>query len=100
MSDASKTAIAAAVTRPGPAGPLEALGQAAEWAARTVLTEVGDDDAAAFECVVALDEALPHVVELLRRVPELIRMASPGDVVSNRRPPPKPSSTAAIRAGG
>jgi DNA repair exonuclease SbcCD ATPase subunit len=84
MSDASKTAIAAAVTRPGPAGPLEALGQAAEWAARTVLTEVGDDDAAAFECVVALDEALPHVVELLRRVPELIRMASPGDVVSNR----------------
>lgn len=89
MNDAAKIAIPAEAARPGqvglgPAGALEAIGQAADWAARTVLAEVGDDDAAAFECVVALDEALPHVAGLLGQVPELLRAASPGDVVSSR----------------
>jgi|SRR5450755_597580 hypothetical protein len=84
MSDDPKTTIAEAIARPVPAGPLEALGYAADWAAQTVLPAVGDDDAAAFECVVALDEALPKVDELLRRLPDLIRIASPGQAVSGR----------------
>ena len=84
MNDAQLAATFAAGARPGPVEPLEALGRAAAQAARTVLAEVGDDDAAAFECVVALDESLLRVAELLARVPDLLRIASPGNVVSNR----------------
>ena len=84
MNDASHTAVSAGMARPGAAGSLEMLGQAADWAARTVLADIGDDDAAAFECVIALDKALPLVAELLDQVPELLRLASPGPGVSSR----------------
>jgi DNA repair exonuclease SbcCD ATPase subunit len=84
MHDAQQAATFAPVARPELVEPLEVLGRAADRAARTVLAKVGDDDAAAFECVVALDESLPHVAELLDLVPDLLRIASPGDVVSNR----------------
>lgn len=84
MSDASKDAIAAAIARAAPAGPLEALGHAADWAAQTILAAVGDDDTAAFECVIALDEVLPRVAELLGTMPDLIRIASPGETASAR----------------
>jgi len=84
MNDPVKTIVSPGAARPGPAGSLEALGHAADWAARTMLAETGDDDAVAFECVVALDKALPPVAELLGQVPELLRIASPGVTVSNR----------------
>jgi DNA repair exonuclease SbcCD ATPase subunit len=84
MNDPVKTIVSPGAARPGPAGSLEALGHAADWAARTMLAETGDDDAVAFECVVALDRALPHVAELLGQVPGLLRIASPGVTVSNR----------------
>lgn len=84
MNDTRQTVFPAMPARPGPVGPLEALGRAADQAARTVLAEIGGDDVAAFECVVALDDSLPRVAELLDRVPELLRIASPGAAVSSR----------------
>lgn len=84
MSDIRKTTAAAGDERPGPAEALEVFGDAADQAARTVLAGVGDDDVVAFECVVALDEALRYVAGLLGQVPELLRLASPGAAVSSR----------------
>lgn len=84
MNEIQQAVTLAAVARAGPVEPLELLGRAADRAARTMLAEVGDDDAAAFECAVALDESLPRVAKLLELVPDLLRIASPGDVVSNR----------------
>lgn len=84
MSDDPRTAITATMTRPGPVAPLEVAGQAARWAARDLLAEVGEDDVAAFECVVALDTALARIAELLARVPDLLRVASPGRAITDR----------------
>ena len=84
MSDAPQDLIAEAIARPAPAGPLEALGHAAVWVAQTILVAVGDDDTAAFECVIALDEVLPNVAKLLGTMPELIRIASPGETANAR----------------
>src|SRR5581483_8205297 len=82
MND-NQQATSAGRERPGPVKALEELGGTADRAARAVAC-VGGDDVAAFECVVALDQALPHVVGLLRQVPELLRVASPGAAVSSR----------------
>jgi hypothetical protein len=79
-----RAALAATVTRPGPVASLEALGHAALWARQAVPAEVGDDDVVAFECVIALDQALAHFAGLLRSMPELLRVASPGRAVSDR----------------
>jgi hypothetical protein len=84
MSDEHKAALAETVSRPGPAAALEALGHAARWAALALPAEAGGDDVAAFECVVALDQALTHVTGLLRLVPELLRVASAGQAISDR----------------
>jgi hypothetical protein len=82
MSDDPEAALAAAVTRTGPAAALQALGHAASWAARAVPAVT--DDVTAFECVIALDQALAHLAGLLRSVPPLVRLASPGQPVSDR----------------
>jgi DNA repair exonuclease SbcCD ATPase subunit len=63
---------------------LQALGHAALWAQQAVPAEVGEDDVVAFECVIALDQALAHFAVLLRSMPELLRVASPGQAVSDR----------------
>lgn len=64
--------------------PLSALRNSADWAARTVLDEVRADDLAAFECVIALHEALPAIGQLLGQAPELVRLASAGPAVGDR----------------
>lgn len=84
MSDGPEAAIVEAIGLPAPAGPLAALGHAADWAAQAVVTAVGEDDIAAFECVVALDDVLPRVAALLRTVPDLVRGASPGQTATAR----------------
>lgn len=74
----------AALDERGPVAPLLALRHAADWAARTVLKEAYADDMTAFECVVALDDALPPVSELMRLAPELVKLASAGTTVGDR----------------
>lgn len=83
MTDDAKAAIDAALSLPGAAAPLRVLGCAADWASQMIRAEDGDD-VAALECVIELDDALPAVVGLMRLVPELVRQASPGGVVSDR----------------
>ncbi len=84
MTDEPKAALAAAISRPGPVAPLEALGHAARWAALTLQAQVAEDDVAAFECVIALDDALSRLAGLLNCLPDLLRVASPGRTVSER----------------
>jgi hypothetical protein len=72
------------LSEPGPAAPLLALRQAADWAARTVLTDSHGDDTAAFECLIALDDALLPVGELIAQVPHLVKLASVGEPATNR----------------
>jgi DNA repair exonuclease SbcCD ATPase subunit len=84
MSDDPRATLAETLTRSGPAAALEALDHAAQWAAQALPAEVGDDDVAAFECVVALDQALAHVAALLRLLPDLLRTASAGQAISDR----------------
>jgi hypothetical protein len=79
-----RAALAAALNERGPVAPLLALRHAADWAARTVLKEACADDMAAFECVVALDDALPPVRDLMRQAPELVNLASAGSAVGDR----------------
>jgi hypothetical protein len=79
-----RAALAAALAESGPTAPLLALRHAADWAARTVLSEVRADDMAAFECVIALDDALPPVGELMGQVPALVKLASAGSGVGAR----------------
>jgi chromosome segregation ATPase len=84
MTDDPKAALAAAVSQPEPVAPLQALGHAARWAALTVPAQVADDDVAAFECVIALDEALSALAGLMKCLPDLLRVASAGRTVSER----------------
>jgi hypothetical protein len=84
MSDDPRATLAETLTRSGSAAALEALDHAAQWAAQALPAEVGDDDVAAFECVVALDQALAHVAALLRLLPDLLRTASAGQAISDR----------------
>lgn len=84
MTSDPRAALAAALTEGGPTASLLALRYAAEWAARTVLDEVRADDVAALECVIALDDALPSVGELMGQVPELVMLASAGSSVGNK----------------
>jgi hypothetical protein len=79
-----RAALAAVLRESGPTVPLLALRHAADWAARAVLDEVSADDMAAFECVVALDDALPPVSELMSQVPALVKLASAGSGVAER----------------
>jgi hypothetical protein len=79
-----RAALAAVLDDRGPVAPLLALQYAANWAARTVLKEACADDMAAFECVVALDDALPLVRELMSQAPELVKLASAGSAVGDR----------------
>jgi hypothetical protein len=79
-----EAALAAALNERGPVAPLLMLRYAAEWAARTTLKEAYADDMAAFECVVALDDTLPPVRELMRQVPELVKLAAAGATVGDR----------------
>ena len=66
-----------------PEAALEALRHAIARAARS-LDEAGQDEAVAFRCVVALDETLPQLGELLQLVPGVVDLASPGRTVSQR----------------
>jgi chromosome segregation ATPase len=84
MSEEPKAAISAALARPDPVTPLGVLGYAATWAAQSLAADNGQDDVVAFERVIALDDALPHLSELFRLVPALVRVASPGGPVSER----------------
>jgi hypothetical protein len=84
MSEEPKAAISAALARLDPVTPLGVLGHAAAWAAQSLAADNGQDDVVAFERVIALDDALPHLSELFRLVPALVRMASPGGPVSER----------------
>lgn len=84
MTSDPRAALAAALNERGPVAPLLALRHAADWAARTVLKEACSDDMAAFECVVALDDALPPVRDLMRQAPELVNLASAGSAVGDR----------------
>ena len=84
MTSDPRAALAAVLDESGPAAPLLALRHAADWAARTVLSEVRADDMAAFECVIALDDALPSVGDLMSQVPALVKLASAGSGVGDR----------------
>lgn len=83
MSDDPAAEISAALTEPALITPLVTLGHAADWA-RKILAEAGDDDVAALEYVIALDDALPRIARLMNLVPALVKAASPGAVVSER----------------
>jgi hypothetical protein len=78
LSDDPTAAISALLEQPGPTAALAVLRYAADWSARTVLMAAHDDDTAALECVIALDEALPPISELMGRAPELVKLASAG----------------------
>ena len=84
MTSDPRADLAAALNESGPTAPLLALRHAAGWAARAVLGEVGADDMAAFECVIALDDALPLVGELMGQVPALVKLAAAGSGVGER----------------
>lgn len=79
-----RAALAATLSERGPVAPLLALRYSAEWAAHTVLSAAHADDMAAFECVVALDDSLPAVGQLMGQVPELVKLASAGAAVGDR----------------
>lgn len=84
MSEEPKAAISAALRQPDLIAPLGVLRYAADWAAQSLAADNGQDDVLAFERVIALDHALPHLSELFRLVPALVRAASPGGPVSER----------------
>lgn len=84
MSSDLKTGLSAALLQTGPVAPIDALRYAVSWATQSLATEVGEDDVAALRCVRALNGVLPELTELLRLVPDLIRVADPGGPVSER----------------
>ncbi|WP_067460663.1 hypothetical protein [Actinomadura macra] len=76
-TDDVKAALAAALADDGPAAALTALRLAADWSARALAAGPGDD-VAAFQTVVALDDALEPLTAIARAVPALLEAASPG----------------------
>lgn len=83
MTDDPVAAISAALTEADSVTPLTILGQVADWA-QSVLSQVGDDEDAALEYVIALYDALPRVTRLTDHLPALVKAASPGAEVSER----------------
>jgi hypothetical protein len=83
MTDDPRAAISAELTEADPAVPFRVLNHAAAWATDLV-PEAQLDDAAAFECVAALDDALLPLRKIFQLIPGLVHAASPGGVVSER----------------
>lgn len=79
-NDDVKARIAAALAEDGPVAAPAVLRLAAEWAALSLraLAAGTGDDVAAFQAVVALDDALDALGAVGRAVPALVEAASPG----------------------
>ncbi|MBT2207805.1 hypothetical protein [Actinomadura sp. NEAU-AAG7] len=75
--DDVKAGIAAALAEEGPVAALTALRLAADWSGRALAAGF-DDDVAAFQAVVALDDALEPLGAVREAVPALVEAASPG----------------------
>ncbi|MFD0684386.1 hypothetical protein [Actinomadura fibrosa] len=92
-TDDLKALISAALADEGPVAALTVLRHAAEWAALALATrpaaapgtlaDAAPDDVAAFQAVVALDDALERLADVGRAVPALVEAASPGRPVQD-----------------
>src|SRR5437868_6492705 len=75
----AKAGIAAALAEDGPAAALTVLRLAADWSASVLTAGAGlDDDVAAFQTVMALDDALEPLAAVGHAIPGLVAAASPG----------------------
>jgi hypothetical protein len=73
------------MTQPAvPESKLQVLRRAAADTAATLLKDVGDDDVAAINCVLALEDALRDLNGLLGLVPSLLEIAALGSRVEER----------------
>jgi chromosome segregation ATPase len=85
MNDDPKDGLAVALSENGPDAPLAALRYAVTWALRSLSEQIGiQDDFAALECVIRLDDALAELRTLLNLVPAIVRIAAPGRPVQER----------------
>jgi DNA repair exonuclease SbcCD ATPase subunit len=84
MTDDPKAALSAALLLDGTAAPLTALRHAVSWTAQSISADVAEDEVAALKCVIGLDSALSDLRGLLSTVPDLVKIASPGQTVQER----------------
>ncbi|TDD89839.1 hypothetical protein [Actinomadura rubrisoli] len=82
MTTDLKALIAAALAEDGPVAALTVLRGAADWSAEALAAGLADD-VAAFQAVVALDDALDRLAAVERAVPALVEAASPGRPVQD-----------------